>query len=306
MLDDYDKQLEILMPEKLAELAAIPEVNDEENWAGRGERMRALAKSRGDHEPEEKATPVQLPIWAEPDRVAPNAMLRSALFSCARLRKFVKDELIVSWPDTQISFSGETLNQFDETVWMQLVHTFRLQGEPPNFKVRFNAKPFSRSIGNGKRVQGGKDIALLRSALIRLRGGTLLLSHKGLEYGGGLLQDFTLDEDRGHFVATLNPKYLQILGAGHTRLDWETRKALPTGIATWMHRYILSHRATAKQPHRIGLDKLRTLSGMSSSPKEFRRHLKRTLARLESHGVIASWGITPNKALEFVRPKRAT
>ena len=260
--------------------------------------MASLAAER--QAPEETALRVQLPIWAEPERLSPNAMLRSALFGCARHRSFVKDALIASWPDVDIRFSGETFNQFDESVWMQIVHLFREQSEPEDLKVRFYAKPFCRMLGS--KYTGGKNIALLRQSLVRLRGGTLLISHNGMEYGGGILHDFTHDEDLGFIVVTLNPKYLHLLSAGHTRLPWETRKALPTGIATWMHRYVLSHRATPRSPHRIGVEQLRKLSGMGSSLKEFRRHLKRTMELLMSHNVIDSWEVTPNDALCIVRP----
>ena len=264
---------------------------DYEEW---GQKM--AAQTRG-----EKTTPaVQLPIWAEPDRVMPNALLRSALFGCARRRGFVKDALVASWPNVDIRFSGETFNQFDESVWMQIVHLYRRQGESADLKVRFNAKPFCRMLGRTGR--SGGDVAQLRQSLVRLIGGVLLVSYQGVEYGGGVLQDFAHDEDRGFFVVTLNPKYLRLLSAGYTRLDWKTRQKLPTGIATWMHRYVLSHRATRKQPHRIGLEQLHKLSGMSSVPKEFRRHLKRTMELLSKQGVVDQWRITSNDALEFTRP----
>jgi len=267
---------------------------DYEAW---GQKMAALAAGRKAQE--QTTQPVQLPIWAEPDRAMPNAMLRSALFGCARRREFIDDALIASWPDVEIRFSGQTFNQFDESVWMQIVHLFRKQGEPQDFKVRFNAKPFCRMLG-GKGI-GGSNVAKLRQSLVRLRGGTLLIAHNGVEYGGGVIQDFTHDEDRGFFVVTLNPKYLRLLSTGYTRLDWEIRRALPTGIATWMHRYVLSHRATRKKPHRIGLEQLHRISGMNSSPKEFRRHLKRTMDLLGDQNVVDEWRITDNAALEFIR-----
>lgn len=268
----------------------------------RVQRLLASAATRG--EPREKEPCLQLPIWSEPERLTPNAMLRSALFGCARHRRFVKDELIASWPDVEIRFSGETFNQFDESIWMQIVHLFRQQGEPQDFKVRFHAKPFCRMLGGTG--GGGSNVAKLRQSLVRLRGGTLLIAHNGLEYGGGILQDFIHDEDSGFVVVTLNPKYLRLLNTGHTRVEWETRKALPTGIATWMHRYVLSHRATSRSPHRIGLDQLHELSGMGSSPKEFRRHLKHTMDRLKSHSVVADWQLTHNNALAYVRPPAKT
>lgn len=260
--------------------------------------MAALA---AEHDESEEPPPrLRLPVCPEPERLIPNAMVRSALFSCARRRDFVKDALIVSWPDSEIRFSGETLNQFDESVWMQIIYLYRQQGEPTDLKVRFNAKPFCRMLGRTGR--SGGDVAQLREALVRLRGGTIHTFHNGKEYAGGVIGDFTHDEDRGFYVVTLNPKYLQLLCTGYTRVVWETRKALPTGIATWMQLYVLSHRATKTHPHRIGLERLHNMSGMGSSPKEFRRHLKRTMEILKSHSVVESWRITDNGALEFVRP----
>jgi len=315
-MKDYDSQVAEIMPEKLAALRAIPESpNDSapsgpsrppapgaESWEDAGARMQEVARGRGDVDDAEPK-PAQLPIWAEPQRVTPTTTLRTALFSCARRRGFTKDTLIASWTGTEIRFTGETLNQFDESVWMQLIHMYRQQGEPQDLKVRLNAKPFIRELGK-KGKKSGKHVTLLRSAMGRLQLGAVIIKSGGLEYHGSILNDFTLDEDRGHFVATLNPKYLELLGAGHTRVDWETRKALPTGLATWMHRYVFSHQATGRHPHRIGLGKLRPLTGMNSSPKEFKRHLKRTMELLEKHSVVAAWRITPNNALEFSRAAR--
>ena len=270
------------------------------NFEKRGQIMAARARARGDIDQNIPPLPVQLPIWPEPERAQANALVRSAVFSCARRREVLKEETLVSWGHTAIRYSGETLNQFDEMVWMQLVHMFRQQGEPSDFKVRFHAKAFMRSLG--KRRQGGANVAFLRSSMIRLCGGVIEIEHKDKVYGSNLLQKFVLDESRSFFVATLNPDYLRLFGAGYTRIDWEYHKTLPTGVATWLHLYITSHRATPKAPHRIGLEQLRGLTGMTSPPKEFRRHLQRMMDKLRADGVVVDWRITDNDALEFVRP----
>jgi len=309
---DYDSQVAEIIPGKLEALRKLPEIEkelpnnngttqpraDDNDFSARGQRMAELAQARGDVE---EPRPIQLPIWAEPQRVTPTATLRSALFSCARRRKYVEDALIASWRNTKVKFTGQTLNQFDEAVWMQLVHMFRQQGEPEDFKVRFNAKPFLRSLG--KAGKGGGGSAVLRESLVRLRGGTIQIHiADGSEHGGGILEEYTIHVARGHFVVTLNPKFVRLLETNHTRIGWEQRKLLPTGLATWMHRYILSHKATTKHPHRIGLTKLHPLTGMSSPLKEFKRHLKRTMALLEKHRIVDSWRITPNGSLELTRP----
>lgn len=248
---------------------------------------------------EAKAT--QMPIWAEPQRATPNVLLRSALFAASKRRRQVKREELAAWGDTKILYTGETLNQADEDVWLQLVHMYRQQSEPADLKVRFNAKPFLRELG-AKRV-GGSNIDRLTSSLARL-GSRVHIRHGRSEYVGGLVDDFALDEPTGRFVARFNPRFLQLFGTGHTRLDWETRKALPAGLATWLHRWALSHKATEKHPHREAIASLRQRSGLGGALKDFRHKLKKAMTRLEEADVVARWAITRNDALEYVRPAR--
>jgi hypothetical protein len=249
----------------------------------------------------EGAKVIQLPIWAEAQRATPNALLRSALFAAGRRRRQVKRAELAAWGDTKILYTGETLNQADEDVWLQLVHLYRQQSEPADLKVRFSAKPFLRELG-AKRV-GGSNIDRLTSSLARLRS-SIHIRHGRSEYVGGLVDDFALDEPSGRFVARFNPKLLELFGTGHTRLDWETRKALPTGLATWLHRWALSHKATEKHPHRETVAALHGRSGSGGDLKDFRRKLKKAMTRLEEAGVVEHWTITRNDALEYTRLER--
>jgi hypothetical protein len=242
---------------------------------------------------------IQFPIWPESQRALPNVLIRSALFSAAKRRRQVKRELLAAWGDTKILLTGETLNQADEDVWLQLVHLYLKQSEPADFKIRFNAKPFMREIGT--KATGGSMVNRLTDSLSRL-GGTVHVRHKRMEYGGGLVDDFTLDEDTGRFVVRLNPKFLQLFGTGHTRIDWKDRKALPRGLATWLHREVMSHRATAKHPHRDSVNSLHKRSGAGGVLKKFRHNLRRAMGQLEACGIVAFWSITANDALEYVRP----
>lgn len=245
---------------------------------------------------------IQLPIWAEPQRATPNVLLRSALFSASKRRRIVKREELAAWGDTKILYTGETLNQADENVWLQLVHLYRKQCEPADLSVRFNAKPFLRELG-AKRV-GGSNIDRLTSSLARLRS-TVHIKHAGAEYGGGLVDDFALEEATGRFVVRFNPRYLQLFGVGHTRLDWETRKTLPTGLPSWLHREVLSHKATETHPHREYVANLHKRSGAGGTLKKFRFNLRGAMTRLEDADVVTRWTITRNDALEFVRPMKS-
>jgi len=242
---------------------------------------------------------IQMPIWPEPQRAMPNAMLRSALFSAARRRRQVKREQLAAWGRTEILLTGETFNQADEGVWLQLVHLYRTQCEPADCKVRFSAKPFLRELGSKR--PGGSNVNRLLDSIARL-GATVHIKHQGYEYGGGLVDDYTLDQHSGLFVVRLNPKYLQLFGTGHTRIDWETRKALPTGLPSWLHRDVLSQKATEKHPHRELVKNLQTRCGMKGPLKEFRRSLRSAMQKLEAAGIVERWTITRNDALEYVRP----
>jgi len=267
----------------------------------KNEFERAAAK----HEAERRAKPkparsIQVPLWPEPERMTANVLLRSALFGSARRGRFVEDAKLASWGNTDISFTGLQLTQFDETVWLQLVHLHRGQQVGEHQSIHTSAKALLREIGvtpGGSGIRRLKrSINSLMSAVVTFRRGPELLKL------GGPVRRFYLHEETGRYSVSLNPDFIALLHENSTRLHWETRKALPTGITTWLHRYSLSHRATKKQPHRIGLSRLHALTGMTSSPKEFKRTLKQAMERLVHVDVVASWTITPNEALEFVRP----
>ena len=91
----------------------------------------------------------------------------------------------------------------------------------------------------------------------------------------------------------------------HTRIEWEIRRSLGMDLAKWLHGYIASHRATAQNPHRIGLERLRALCGSDYERlRDFRDDVRKAMAQLQTAGVVTAWRITPGDALEVVRPNR--
>jgi len=309
---DYDSAAKLVSLEwalEVADLASTPKTEGAATTAGHLDfEARAQAIVAREPPASKEQTPVQLPIWPEPHRGQANALVRSAVFGSAQRRRMVTNELLAAWGKLEIRLTGSTLNQFDETVWMQLVHMWRLQGEPQDFRVRFKAKTFMRSLG--RKSSGGKCVTEAQAACTRL-GSFLALQNLAARetnalqadlYSGPLVTEFASDTVHGLFVVTLNPKFLQLFGAAHTRLDWQTRLRLSTGLATWLHRYVLSHQATATSPHRIATATLKELSGSKSSPKEFKRSLKRSMTALQQEQIVTHWRITPTSALEFCRP----
>src|ERR1051325_9017610 len=87
------------------------------------ERMRQSLAAR-----EERAV-VQLPLWPEPKRGAPNSFIRSALFAAiqGKDRQFMKEAVLASQDGIVIKYTGEQLNQADLDVWETIVHLAREQ-----------------------------------------------------------------------------------------------------------------------------------------------------------------------------------
>ncbi len=269
-------------------------------------KRRATAQQTNSQERKLKAPakPVQVPFWPEPVRVIPSELLRSALFSCARRTEFLDQTLLASWGDTQLTFTGARLTQFDETLWLQLIHLHRGQSVGPGLKIHVSARALMKDLGI--KTAGGSGFKRLIKSLNRLMGAVVTLQRGSQTVMlANPVRRAAIDEATERFAVELNPDWMLLLKENATYLDWEVRKALPTGIATWMHRYILSHRATASHPHRIGLEQLRQLSGMLSSPKEFKRTLKRSMEKIQNEGIIEHWCFTEKAgALEFSRPQK--
>jgi hypothetical protein len=70
-----------------------------------------------------------------------------------------------------------------------------------------------------------------------------------------------------------------------TRMNWETRKSLPDGIASKLFGYWSSHR----EPFPVRISTLQSLCGSGMTLKHFREELKRSLFLLQKVGFLESW-----------------
>jgi hypothetical protein len=70
---------------------------------------------------------IQLPLWPEPVRGAPNSFLRSALFAAiqGKTQTRLKKQLLGSIEGVAVRHTGEQLDQSDLNVWEQAVHLAR-------------------------------------------------------------------------------------------------------------------------------------------------------------------------------------
>lgn len=243
---------------------------------------------------------VQLPLWPEPARAAPSAILRSALFGVVGRgrRKSMKRESLASWKTVALEYTGEQLDQYDLNVWLQSVHLARTQSLSDANGVNFTSRGFLKSM---KRSYSGAAAKALHDSIHRMVACAVAIRVDDCEYMGNLIHSCVHNENSGRYVLRLNPQLRALFDSGYTRLDWETRLALTTDLARWLHGYVQSQRATTQNPHRIAVSTLRSLSGAETELKDFRRNLRIALESLKQEDAVSRWRITNNDALEFIR-----
>lgn len=273
-----------------------------ESFEARALRMMQLGQARGD-EPERlrQAEVIQFPLWPEPERAAPNAFLRSALFGVVKKgeRAWIKDEVIASWTGASIRYKGEQLDQYDESVWLQLIHLHRVQSIRAGSPLRIYVRAFLRELGVSYGQQSRKA---LYSSLRRLRANAVSVEGPRGKHIGGLLVDASEDASGEYWTVTVDSKVSVLFVPGHySRLDWQTRLALKADLAKWLHGYVATQATTSKHPHRIGMDRLRELSGSNAELKKFRFNVRKAMSELQTAKAVFRWNITAGDALEFVR-----
>jgi hypothetical protein len=269
-------------------------------------RLRQIAERAGQRprppaQPAKPAKVVRLPLWPAELRTCPSCVLRSALFGVVRRgrRQYLQSQIMATWADTTIRYTGVRLDQADLDVWLTALHLSRAQGL--GARVVCSERAFLRALG---RKTGNKE--WLRIALERLTACAVKITRERRTYWGSLIEKGCRDETTGEFVVVLNPELAELFeDESFTWLDWEIRRSLGMDLAKWLHGYIVSHRATPCDPHRIGLERLRELCGSETDELwKFRQQVREAMRELQAAGVVMAWRITPGDALEVVRPNR--
>lgn len=230
------------------------------------------------------ARQLPLDLWSEPMRGIPNEYVRCALFRVGNPKR-VKGEKAVRpvledhqlplqyGPTGRILYSGPVLYQHDETVFLQLLHLAR--GQDLDQPIEIEPYKLAASLTNVKRRVSGSDVATVGEAIKRLEDAKLVLNATRLEEAGlrGGRAAFrlvrktsmeTLDGVERRWLVWLEPETVKLFGSGwFSRVEWEQRLRLPTGLATCLHSLFASHR----DPHPIDLDTIHSISGSSKPIK---------------------------------------
>ncbi len=243
---------------------------------------------------------VQLPLWPDEKRGAPNAILRSAVFSAstpvARIdRPRYVDRLLPVLPPFAVYYTGPQLYQPELDVCLELWH--RCRRTTLGNEVTFHARSFLRSIG---RHTGKSDHTWLGEAFSALLEPSVRVMARNpsggmtFVYGGHLVEEAFHDQSRDAWYARVSPTITRLFAPGaHTWLQSSARLALGRGyLAKWLHGYYATHR----DPLPISVERLRELSGSSAGRlRKFRESLRSALQGLAeaecSEGRAFAWRI---------------
>ena len=245
------------------------------------ERMRKSMAER------EQNAVVQLPLWPEPKRGAPNSFIRSALFAAiqSKDRQFLKETVLASQDGIVVKYTGEQLNQADLDVWETIVHLAREQplGTVASFTAHGLLKAMGMPTGNSQHKQ-------LHSTLLRLTACAVEVTHENKTYFGPLIKSGAKDEVTRHYGIELNKGIIKLFGENQwTALDWQQRQELRgQPLAQALHAFYSSHR----EPFAVKLDTLQAYTGSrNKQAASFKRQVRVALDQLVTVGFLSSFEI---------------
>ena len=242
-------------------------------------RIASLQRTIAERESREV---VQLPLWPEPKRGAPNSFIRSALFAAiqSKDRQFLKEAVLASQDGIKVKFTGEQLNQADLDVWETIVHLAREQ--PLGTFCSFTAHGLLKTMGM---ATGNSQHKLLHSTILRLTACAVEVTHEGRTYFGPLIKSGAKDELTKHYGVELNKGIIRLFGENQwTALDWKQRQALRNHpLAQALHAFYSSHKA----PFPVKIATLQAYTGSrNKQAASFKRQLRLALQELVDVGFL--------------------
>ena len=245
------------------------------------------------------AKAVQLPMWPDPVRGGPNALLRSALFAgiASKKRKQLgiqtKPELepegvtIAAQDGIKIRYAGTQFNQYDADVFFEALHGARRH--PLETECMFKGGTFLKAIGRSDSKLNYED---LDNSLRRLQRGTVDIEWemhgRRLVFTGSLISHYVRDIDTKLYKVTF-AKEIRLLfaGASWTQLEWDERRALKgKPLAQWLHSYYSTHAA----PYPVTLKFLHEKTGSPTKRlAHFRTEIKQAFSDLQA---VLGWEVS--------------
>jgi TrfA protein len=230
---------------------------------------------------------IQLPLWQEEKRGAPNSFLRSALFAAIQSKDRIdmRKMQLFSQQGITITYTGQQLNQEDMTVWLILIDL--MKKDSLGTQCYFSAHSILKHMGLGT---GGSAHERLSDCVLRMTACAIVIKTDKYTYGGSLIHDFLIDEDTKRYKITLNRHLIKLFGENDwTAINWEQRKQLRhKPLCLKLHDYYSSH----EKPLPVSLEFLSSITGSKNSQKaDFKRKVAKTLEELVEIGFLKSHSI---------------
>jgi hypothetical protein len=291
------------------------------------DKARKTARARQRGELADRLAAGQLALWPESERGIPNELVRCAVFS-AKNRKERREVYRANAPlvvpvigGGEVVYIGEELRQDDETVWMQLVH---LSKEARSEVVTFTPYSFLKAIKWP--IKGASYTRLLTSIRRLATSGLEVYSSrfdKGVSTKLIAKYEYSKGTDTPWKVQVFHreDELLFLFDKLYSRLDWETRLALPEGVTTWLHGFFSSHREpydhkietlaigaglTLESDEDAGLDEAARVAKRKARLREIKRIITKALEALQESGFLDSFEVTRSGLVRVVRTHRGT
>lgn len=267
----------------------------------RAEEAKGRLVEKQQSTPEKHTKPVviveQLPLCADSLRYLPNEIANSGLFNARNRKQPRCDYKMYEIPiigNARITFRGEELRQDDETVWLQMIHLAKEQ--PLGNVIEFTPYALCKEIGWSL---DGRSYKRLRQCLERMQATALSIYSERLKEGISLsmIPMFKWQNELGEaltkYQVRIAPELVKWFGdTNYTRVEWEQRKDLPDGIATWLHSYYASH----SEPFPVKIRTLQKGMGITTvSFKSVNQSIRYALDELKRVEFLEDWKITGDR-----------
>lgn len=209
--------------------------------------------------------------------IAPNSLLRCALFSAAGGKKELLQRAKIEGPaGAALTYTGPRLGQPDLDIWYALLNIDISDDGWREFSTRAILKMMGRTCGKSDREWLTLGVARLSATNLEVRPDALRVT-----YGGSLVDEFIRnDEHEGWWRVRLNPRLADLFSHNEwTIIDKSVRGALARKpLAQWLHAFYSTHHA----PFPYSAAALMKLSGAGGGETHrFRTLLRPALAEVQ-------------------------
>lgn len=256
--------------------------------------MQEAGQEEAHNDADAKYAERQLDFWPDDTRVAPNSVIRSALFRSGSLkpngRRFLRKELVASYGNTEVYFTGEELDQRDLDTWMAVFHVLR--------ECQIGSCAFV-STNHLLELMGlqssGQAHKAVHDRLERLVSSTVRIVSSEVgnhaAFMGPLLQEAERSSDGETWRVQLSPRLMALIDHGMTWIDWKVRHRLSRKtLAQALYAFFRSH----KEPLPLSISQIYELTASATkSSTSFRQAVKKAMASVQeacaAEGICMEW-----------------